>query len=307
MSTKTKGSLMLLITSLIWGSGFIAQKIGMVYIGPFAFNSIRQLLAACVLLPYAIHLVRREGLLSKKNNSSERLTRRRRELLLAALVCGLLLYAGTNTQQVALVTESAGKAGFITTLYIVFTPLIGLLFGERVKKGMWICIAITMVGFAFLSLKSGLDGISIGDLLLLACALFFAGQIIAVNAFVTRNNAILIAVGELIVSGILGLITSIFVEHPTTAELSAGLLPILYSGLIPTAIGFTMQIVGQKYTDPTITALILSLESVFAAIMGAIILHEQMTIREVIGCLLIFISVILAEMPEKSPSEPGPH
>lgn len=304
---KMRGNIALLVAALVWGSGFIAQKLGMSYMDPFTFNAGRQLLACPVLLPYAIYVSRSKAADNAKSRASgagRSISERRHDLLIASLVCGFFLSAGTNLQQIGLVTVSAGKSGFISALYIVVVPLIGLLFGNRTTIKIWLCILMSIVGFALLSLRGGLGGATTGDWLTLISAIVFACQMVSVNHFVTRNNAIVLSVAQMLISGVLSLIMALIFEHPTIATFMYGIRPVLFSALIPTAVGYTLQVVGQKYTDPAISALILSMESVFAAVMGAIFLNEHMVLRETIGCAVIFMAIIISQLPDRRPDEP---
>lgn len=307
MSNRFKGNTALIFTALIWGSGFITQKFGMAYVGPFTFNSLRQCVAACLLVPYAIYLIKKDGTFSAKKHSEESIARRRGDLVKASLVCGLLLFCGSNLQQIGLMTVSAGKSGFITAIYIVITPIIAALFGESVRPRIWLCVAMAMAGFALLSLRGGFGETTTGDWLTLASAFFFAAQIIAINKYVTRTNALLIAAGQVVVSAVLGLACAVIFEHPTWALVATVALPILYTGIVPTGIGNTLQVIGQKYTEPAVASLIMSLEGVFAAILGVIFLHEHMMTREAVGCALIFIATVISQMPDREPTEPGPY
>lgn len=297
MKDSTKGNLALLLTAIIWGSGFIAQKLGMNTVPPLAFNSGRQVLAALVLLPVLLINLRRNHYLDKAVLGEDKFRLRVRRMLLAGLVCGIFMTFGSMMQQLGLVTVSAGKSGFISTLYIVMVPILGSLLGSKIHIKSIVCVAIAVLGFSFLSLSEGFGSASIGDWLSLLGALGFALQIIAVNHFVDQDNDILISVLQMAFCGIVGMTISIFVEHPSIAQFSAGLPVILYSVIFPTAIGYTLQITGQKYTDPTTASLLMSLESVFAAIFGAIFLRETMTQHELLGCALIFLAIILDQAP----------
>jgi len=304
MSNRTKGNIALLITAVIWGSGFIAQKLGMAYIGPLAFNSVRQLIAGVVLIPYSMLEMRRTEIFSRVKFSNEVIRERKRDIFRGAGICGILLALGSNAQQVGLVDSSAGKVGFITAIYIVLVPIIGIILGQRSTLKTWVCVVLAMVGFGFLSLRGGFTNITRGDWITLLGAVFFACQIAAVNVFVTRSNAILFSNVQMLVSGLIGLAGMFLFENTTAAALLSSWKPILYSALIPTAIGFTLQIVGQRYTDPTAASLIMSLEAVFAALLGVLLLNEHMEAREWLGCMIIFIATVIAQIPGKAPSEP---
>jgi len=299
MSEKWKGNLALLLAALVWGSGFVAQKFGNSVMPPVCFNAVRQIMASLVLCPVMLLSVKRSGYLSRENNTSSQLAFKKRKLAIAGLVTGVLLMGGSVTQQLGLLTVSAGKSGFITTLYIVITPCLGLFFGKRLNLKTVVCIAVALGGFAMLSLKGGLGGATVGDWLTLGSAILFASQIVAVNIFVDRHNDMIISVLQMLVSGIICLVYTLVFEDPSWAQIGAGMPAILYSTFFPTALGFTMQIVGQKYTDPTSAALIMSLESVFAVLAGTLFLHESMTGRELTGCVVILAATMASQIDLK--------
>lgn len=295
MSEKNKGNLILLLTAILWGTGFISQKLGNEVMPPMTFNAVRQLMAALVLTPVVIRGLRTSGYLSPKCSTQGQIDYRKKRLLKAGILCGLFMLIGTATQQIGLLTVSAGKSGFISSIYIVFTPLFSVIVGSRVKRRTVLCIALAMFGFAVMSLKGGLKGATQGDWLTLVSAAGFAAQIVAVNCFVDRDNAILISQAQFFFCGIAGLVIAIIAEGPTFAAVFAGVPVLLYQTFVPTAGGYTLQIIGQKYTDSSTAALIMSLEAVFAMIFGAIFLHEIMSVREIAGAAIIFGATILGQ------------
>lgn len=295
-SDKAKGNVILLITAIVWGTGFIAQKLGNEAMPPMAFNAIRQLFAGIVLCPVMAFSLKKSGYLDPSQNTRSALEYRKKKALVGGIICGLCMLAGTATQQIGLLTVSAGKSGFISSIYIVFTPLFSVILGKKVNLKTFACIAIAMFGFGVMSLKGGLSGATTGDWLTLISAASFAAQIVAISFFVDKDNDIILSVIEMIVCGIVGLVISFIFEAPTMESVMAGMPAILYSTFVPTAIGYTGQIVGEKYTDSTSAALIMSLESVFAAIFGALFLAERMSGRELIGCAIIFAAVIIDQV-----------
>ena len=295
MSDKNKGNLILLLTAILWGTGFISQKLGNRVMPPMTFNAVRQLMAALVLTPVALRGLRASGYLSPKTSTQDQIGYRKKKLLKAGILCGLFMLIGTATQQIGLLTVSAGKSGFISSIYIVFTPLFSVIVGSRVKKRTVLCIVLAMMGFAVMSLKGGLGGATQGDWLTLVSAAGFAAQIVAVNCFVDKDNAVLISQAQFFFCGIVGLVIAVIVEGPTFAALLAGLPVLLYQTFVPTAGGYTLQIIGQKYTDSSTAALIMSLEAVFAMIFGALFLHEMMSAREIAGAAIIFGATILGQ------------
>ena len=296
MSQKFKGNAALLFTAIIWGTGFIAQKIGNEYLPPMTFNALRQLMAALVLCPILAISLKKTGYLSKRNNTIAQLEYKRHKMIKGGLICGAFMLVGTMCQQIGLVTVSAGKSGFISAVYIVLTPLFSVVLGNKVKFKTYICIALAMIGFAFLSLQGGLGGATVGDWLTLLSAAGYAAQIVAINHYVDKDNDILISVVQMGVCGLLSLVISLFAEDTTLAAIGDAMPVLLYSTFVPTAMGYTFQVIGQKYTDSTTAALLMSLEAVFAAIFGAIFLAERMAIRELVGCAFIFVAVVIDQI-----------
>ena len=217
MSEKNKGNLILLLTAILWGTGFISQKLGNRAMPPMTFNAIRQFMAALVLTPVAMRGLRTSGYLSLKHSSQTQIDHRKKKLLKAGLLCGLFMLIGTATQQIGLLTVSAGKSGFISSIYIVFTPLFSVIVGSKVKRRSVICIAIAMIGFAIMSLKGGPGGATPGDWLTLVSAAGFAAQIVTVNCFVDKDNAILISQAQFLPA-----LFNVLVQfHLSTRKLSA--------------------------------------------------------------------------------------
>ncbi|MBQ0005718.1 MAG: DMT family transporter [Clostridiales bacterium] len=303
MRDKTKGNIALLTTAIVWGTGFIGQKLGMATLPAIGFNGSRQFLAMFVLLPIALAGLKKSGYFDKTANSIAVLDERYRRTLKGGLVCGIFMSLGTNLQQIGLVTVSAGKSGFITAIYIVLVPLFSIFLGVKLTKKVVLCCTIAMVGFAFLSLRGGLGGITAGDWLTLASAACFALQIIAVNYFVDKDNDLTISVIQMFVTGVSSLLISFIFENYTWGGFVACLPVLIYMACVPTAIGFTLQIVGQKYTDSTTASFLMSLESVFAVIFGALILGEHMSGKELIGCVLIFVANLLIQMGDAEKKE----
>ena len=295
MSDKNKGNLILLLTAVLWGTGFISQKLGHRVMPPMTFNAVRQLMAAVVLTPIAMRGLRTSGYFSRKHNTQGQIDYRKKRLLKAGVLCGLFMLIGTATQQIGLLTVSAGKSGFISSIYIVFTPLFSVIVGSKVKRRTVFCIALAMFGFGVMSLKGGLGGATQGDWLTLVSAAGFAAQIVAVNCFVDKDNAILISQAQFFFCGAAGLVIALIAEDPTFAALLAGIPVLLYQTFVPTAGGYTLQIIGQKYTDSSTAALIMSLEAVFAMIFGAIFLREIMSVREIAGAAIIFAATIIGQ------------
>lgn len=292
MSNKAKGNAALLMTAMLWGTGFIAQKLGNEVLPPLAFNGIRAVMAAMVLCPFMAIRLRHTGYLSRSSNTISQLEAKRGNLIRACAVCGFFLLVGTATQQIGLLTVSAGKSGFISSIYIVITPLFSIMLGNKVRAKSILCAVIALAGFGVMSLKGGLGGATAGDWFTLISAAGFAAQINAVNYFVDKDNDIMISVLQMAFCGTAGLVISLATESFTLSQVAACIPILLYSTFIPTAGGYTLQVIGQKYTDASTAALLMSLEAVFAAIFGALFLSEMMSVRELAGSAIILAAVI---------------
>ena len=295
MTDRTKGNLALLMTAIVWGTGFISQKRGNEVMPPLTFNAVRQLLAGAVLTPLVLRGFSRSGYMSSEKNTEEQLAKRKKRLLLAGFLCGIFMLIGTDTQQVGLLTVSAGKSGFISALYIVIVPFFSVLIGQKVRLRSVFCIILAMIGFAVMSLRGGLGGATAGDWLTLVSAAGFAAQIVTVKVFVDHDNDLAISALQFYFCGIIGIIIALITEHPTPAAVFSGIPILLYQTFVPTAMGYTLQIVGQKYTDSSTAALIMSLEAVFAAVFGAIFLREMMIAREIAGAAIILAATVIGQ------------
>lgn len=301
MSKKLKGSIMLLITALIWGSAFVAQSEGMRYIEPFTYNALRTLLGGVVLLPI-IFLFRKYD--NKKENSNKN-TSSIKVTIFGGLSCGVFLFIASSLQQSGISLTTAGKAGFITALYIIFVPLIQLLLYRKLNVIIWICVFIAAVGFYLLCINEGFH-IGKGDWLILCCALFFAIHIITIDYFNSKNaDPMIMSCIQFFTAGFLMLLCMIIFESPSLKKVSDAKYTILYAGIISSGIAYTLQIIGQRYTPPATATLLMSLESVFAALSGWLILNETLSEKELIGCTFVFIAVILAQFkaPEYNNSD----
>lgn len=290
---------MLLLTALIWGSSFVAQRAGMDYIGPFTFNGIRSLIGGIVLIPVILLFAKREpkeeneGELSRDAKRAEQKT-----LLTGGLACGIVLFIASSLQQIGVVYTTAGKAGFITALYIVLVPILGVFIGKKVRPVIWLCVALSVAGLYLLCMKGGFS-LSKGDFLVLLCALAFAVHILVIDHFSPKTNGVKLSCIQFFVCGIISLIPMFALEAPVWSEILSCWVPILYAGVLSCGVAYTLQIVAQKNTDPAVASLLLSLESVFAAISGVIILHEHIAARELTGCVIMFAAIIIAQLPSK--------
>jgi drug/metabolite transporter (DMT)-like permease len=324
---KLMGNLMLLIMAAIWGSAFVAQRMAAgSELGPLAFCAVRYLLAAVLMIPVIAVSQKRSGRRgvnpfdAKSYGGGKEsgwmtgyaLGERRRKTVLGGLLAGVFMFGGTASQQIGLITVTSGKAAFLTALYVILVPL-GALVVFRKKPGVlaWVGALLGLVGLYFLSFAGGASAgglfgsVSTGDLLVLLCAAFWAAQILTVDRFMSENaDPVRVAGLEYAVTGLLALIAMLLFERPTWAAVLANAGPILYTAVLSTVVGFTLQIIAQQYTDPTPAALIMSLESVFGALTGALILREFLSGRELIGSAVLFAGVIVSQLTPK-PREGG--
>lgn len=293
MKKQVRGNLLLIITSFIWGFAFVFQSKGMEFIGPFTFNSLRLIVGALVLLPFTFI----EAKLLKKNNDESKIKPSIKKTIIGGLILGACIFLASSFQQVGIVSTSAGKAGFITSLYIVFVPIIGLFFKRKFKMSIIPSLIIALIGMYLLCVKGNFD-IAQGDLLVLCSALFFSFQILATDYFVKYVSPIKLSCSQFLVAGLLSLIP-MTQETIVWSQISLALPSILYTGILSCGLAYTLQIMAQKDINPTIACLIMSLESVFAVIGGVLILHEALTLKEGIGCVLLFIAIVIAQLEIK--------
>lgn len=289
MLKHLRGNILLLITALIWGTAFVAQSEGMNYVEPFTYNAMRTLLGGAVLIP-VIAVFRRAG----KNETTERAPLR--TTVMGGIVCGILLCIASSFQQSGISMTTAGKAGFITALYIIIVPILEFLVFRRSSPVVWLCVLIAAAGFWLLCIKEGF-AVEKGDWLVLCCAVFFAMHIMAVDHFNAKHaDAMLMSCIQFFTAGILMLICMFLFETPTLDSISGAKYTILYAGIMSSGVAYTLQILGQRDTEPTTATLLMSLESVFAALSGWLILHEALTLKELLGCILVFAAVLLAQL-----------
>ena len=285
--SSRKGVACLALAALIWGVAFVAQSEGGDAVGAYTFNSIRFLLGGAALLPLALYRIGPT-----------------RSLLIAGVACGVALAVASNLQQVAITLGAgAAKAGFLTSCYILGVPIAGLFFGRKCPARIWAAVGITLLGLYLLCL-SGQEGLALPDLLLLLCSLAFTVQILLIDHFAPGLDGIALSCVEFLVCGVLTLLPSLGLEVvPDPAGMAASLttadawIPLLYAGLLSTSVAYTLQVFGQKTVHPTVASLLMSTESVFAALSGWILLGERLSLREFLGCVLIFGAVVLAQLP----------
>lgn len=297
-SQKLKGNLILLLTSFIWGTSFIAQSKGVEEISPFAFNGTRSVLGGAVLLP-VIAFLHFHG--RKKETTVQKDTK---TLLAGGLICGVLLCAASTLQTAGMIYTSPGKSGFITALYMVIIPIISLFTGKKPGIIIWISVAAAVAGLYLMCIDSTLT-INRGDVLTLICAFLFSGHILAVDYFAPKVDGVKLACMQFFVCGILNLICMFVFEKPELKPILNCWVSIGYSGIMSCGVAYTLQIIGQKYTDPASASILMSLESVFATLATVVLVAcgwnltgGALTAREITGCVLMFAAIILVQLPE---------
>ena len=283
---RFKYSLLLFITAIIWGAAFVAQSAGMDYIGPYTFNCVRCYLGVIALLPVII----------VKDTRAKETPWNDKRLVTGGIVCGLFLFLASTSQQIGIVTTSAGKAGFITAFYIVMVPVFSLFLHKKPGKFIWVSVLAAVVGLFFLCIKDPTDlSIARGDYFILACAVLFAFQILAVDKFAPGLDCLKLACYEFLVCAILGTGLMIW-EKPSIPSILDAWIPLGYAGFFSCGIAYTLQMVAQKQVKPAVASILMSMESVFSVLFGAIILKEVLTGRELLGCAIMFVAVLLAEL-----------
>lgn len=282
-----KGISLLFLTSMIWGASFVAQSAGMDYIGPITFNGLRMVLGAIVLIPFALYQNKKK--LSPKN---------KKYLWRGGILCGIALFIASTIQQIGIVDTTAGKAGFITAMYVVIVPVLGLFLKQHQTKFVWMGVALSVVGMYFLTISEKLS-FSYGDMMVLLGAVGFSVHILLIDIYSTKVDSIQLSCIQFSVSGMLGILCMFLFETPQVSQIAAAWLPLLYAGVGSCGIAYTLQILGQKNTNPTLASMILCLEAVFSVLFSWLLLGEKLSVKELFGCALIFAALLLAQIKEK--------
>ena len=284
----------LFLTAFIWGTAFVAQSVGMDHIGPFAFNAARSFVGGVALIPVILVFERFKSPEQKQAEKTDR-----RPLLLGGLCCGLALGVASCLQQVGIKYTTVGKAGFITAMYIVIVPILGLFLGKKVGFKLWVSVVIAIAGL-YLLCMSGSFSLQKGDLLVILCAFAFSVHIMVIDHFSPMADGVKMSCLQFFVAGLLSLAVMAFAEGaPAAGDLLRSWVPVLYCGVLSSGVAYTLQIIGQKGVNPTIASLVLSLESVISVLAGWVVLHQSMTGRELLGCLLMFAAIVLAQLPDR--------
>lgn len=280
-----KSNLLLLLTAAIWGFAFVAQRVGIKYVGAFTFNGIRFALGSISLIPLIMFF----------NKNKAQAKNIERSAVFPGIIVGIILFAASSLQQVGIIGTTAGKAGFITGLYIVLVPILGIFLKQYIGINSWIGAIVAVIGLYLLCVTGKFD-ISTSDMLILSSALFFAIHIILIDFLSLKVNTLNLAFFQFLTCSILSIISAIIFENINITNILHASVPILYGGIFSVGVAYTLQIFGQKHAEPSHAAIIMSMESVFATIGGFIILHEYLNLRSIIGCLLIFAGMIIAQV-----------
>ena len=288
-------SLLLTLAAFIWGTAFVAQSAGLELIGNFTFLCLRSCLAVVVLTPVSWYIFRSNRRKVGEGEHGENKTFISKRLVLGGILCGGAVCLASLVQQYGIIYSSVGKSGFLTTLYILIVPVLGLIFKRRVKPVLWLCIAIATCGMYFLCVTES-GSVGIGDVLLVMCAFLFAVQIMIVDHFVQTVDGVRLSLVQFGVSAVISAIGMFAFENPDPVAIGQAWLSIFYAGVLSSGIAFTLQIVAQKNLNPTVASLLMSLESVFAALAGAFF-GERLSGREIFGCALVFLAIIIAQLP----------
>lgn len=300
---KLKGNMLLLLAALVWGVSFIAQSKGVETIPPATFNGVRSLLGAVVLLP----VIALSDFWRKKSGLS--VQKIDKTLLIGGVVCGFFLCLASTLQTVGMLYTSPGKAGFITALYMIIIPIFGLLTGKRPRPVVLAAVAIAVVGMYLMCIDSAFS-VNKGDVIIFVCAFLFAGHILVINHFSPKVDGVKLSCAQFFVCGVLDLIFALLFEQPQVGPILNGWMSIGYAGVMSCGVAYTLQIVGQKYTDPTSASILMSLESVFSTLATVILIAcgwnltgGSLNGREIFGCVLMFVAILFVQLPEKSSAE----
>lgn len=292
---KLRGNILLLITAMIWGSAFVAQSIGGESLGAFSFNAARSFIAGIFLIPCIFVIKKIEKGPVKKRIKIDK------KLIIAGVCCGIALCVASAFQQIGISKTTVGKAGFITAMYIVIVPLLSRIFGKKIHPIIWLAVALSAVGLYLLCMNEGFT-VSKGDFFILLCALCFAVHILVIDFFSGEVDGVMMSCIQFFTVGVLSLIIALIFEKPALSDITAAILPILYTGVFSSGVAYTLQIVAQKDVNPTAASLIMSMESVFAALSGWLFLNEGLSPKEIVGCVLVFGAIIIAQVPDMKKS-----
>ncbi len=296
---QVRNPLLLFLAALIWGVAFVAQSVGMEYVGPFTFNCVRSFLGSLVLLPCIWFFGRNK---EKAEKSAEEKKKDRKVLLVGGILCGICLGAASNFQQFGIQYTSVGKAGFITACYIVLVPVISIFLKKKSSAMVWVSVVLALIGLYLLCITESFT-IGLGDLLVFICALLFSAHILVIDHFSPLTDGVKMSCIQFFVCGVISGIGMLLTETPHLADILAAWMPIVYAGAFSSGVAYTLQIVGQKNMNPTVASLILSLESCVSVLAGWLILGQRLSTREFAGCVIMFGAIILVQLPDKKKRE----
>ena len=300
MSKNIKGNLLLIAAAFIWGISFVMQDLAVTYVDPFTINGVRSIIGTLSLMPFII-------LRSKKSGIPifEKTKKARRDLITNGVLCGIFLCIATNFQQFGIAlyppeAAASGRSGFITALYVVLVPIFGIFTKKRVTFTVWIAVLLATIGMCLLCLGTGESGLYLGDLIVFICAFAFTMQILCIDKYSDRVDGVKLSALQFFVCGVLSLVLMFIFESPTKDSLINASPYILYLGIMSCGVAYTFQIIGQKLSkNPTVASILMSLESVFAALAGVVIIGETFTAREILGCIIMFAALIFSQLPSK--------
>lgn len=297
---QIKNSLILLLTAFIWGVAFVAQSVGMDHVEPFTFNSIRCMIGGLFLIPciFVLNKINPERTVEYDKLSPAEKKKQNKTLLKGGIFCGLAICVASNLQQFGIAYTTVGKAGFITALYIVIVPILGLFFKKKCTPAIWLGVVLAVFGLYFLCITDGFQ-IQLGDFLVFLCALVFSVHIMIIDHYTQLVDGVKMSCIQFLVCGVLSGIGMFVFENPNISNILSAWMPILYAGILSCGVAYTLQIIGQKGMNPTVASLVLSLESVIAVLAGMVLLKQGLSSRETIGCICMFGAIILAQLPEK--------
>lgn len=290
---KIKNTLLLLLTAVIWGVAFVAQSVGMDYVGPFTFIATRNIIGALVLLPCIFFFDRKNGKEGEKFLPRD--AEERKNLLKGGILCGAFLCAASIMQQIGISYTTVGKAGFITACYIVLVPVLSIFLGKRTRWTIWIAVLMAVIGLYLLCMNESLK-LGQGDLYVLICAFLFSFHILVIDHYAPKTDGVRMSCIQFFVCGILSGFLMLIWEQPSTKAILQAWMPILYAGVLSSGVGYTLQIIGQKDMNPTVASLIMSLESCVSVLAGWILLHQTLSARELLGCAIMFGAILLAQI-----------
>lgn len=290
------GNIALLLAAFIWGTSFVAQSVGMESVEAFTFNGIRMFLGCAALLPLIVFMQIRK----RKNDMRTEAEKKKQAAvqLKSGVICGVILYCASSFQQFAFNYSTPGKIGFITALYMLLVPVFGLALKQRPRLFVWFAVLMGCVGAYLLCVDAEMT-IGKGELLTLACAVFYAIHILYIDSVVDKVDGVLLSFTQFFVVGVISAVCMLIFETPQAENIQSAMVPMLYSGIMSSGIAYTLQIIGQKHTQPAVASLLMCLESVFAVLSGWVILHEALTGREILGCVIMFVAIILTNLPER--------